>query len=520
MESLTEQEGGVKYVTLQNYRKNQTVREFVERTHIFFTDPDHPEDNMDDVVKNFFKLNKERIFEQMDASAREDFSYYKSTGSYPTKEDRKDEETFEENACKNYPTSADDLDENMILPYPCLLRIGAHCITSELMISQTNFQMQDNDVFAFADEHIQEILSEAETSDGAFAKSEPKVTAFLWSKSLTRGSAGYQIGSMLNHKTLGWVDLSNHIVSMTTSVGQQGGTFNIRFAFLSQKRQREFWETYDLKTKETLVKYGNSRRETDMFIESEQIADKDLFGKVHEYAAKVNFNTEDARSFFSNIISPNDLFLLAFSQLNEYGNKETLSGEDVDLADGSWISNNIAQIASESSFDMVGLVDNVTVQRNAENGSIMIDVTGRDLSKLLSDDGTFFFNHSTTKNPSRIFYNEQGYAKQGDVRDVEKMDGKYQAINRMRRTADELDIFCNQTNQSIDYVIKGVLSQLANIEIVPSTAFEYWENRTRWLDVHPEDEIKDKENPKSEIPEISTDEEPNNEDRDLDKIVD
>lgn len=497
MESLIEQEGGVKYVTLQNYRKNQTVKEFVERTHIFCTDPDHPEKNIDDVVKNFFQLNKERIFEQMDASVREDFSYYKSTGSYPTKEDREDEKKFEENARKNYPKSADDLDENMILPYPCLLRIGARCITSELMISQTNFQMQDNDVFAFTDEHIQEILSEAETSDGTFAKSEPKVTVFLWSKTLTRASVSYQIGGMQNHKTFGWTDLSTRVVSMSTSVGQQGGTFNIRFVFIAQERYRNYWQYENRETNKLLEKYGNTKREADDYYADEH------FSRTSQYSeySRVNFNTEDAKSFFSNLISPNDLFFIAFSSLKDKSDKADLVGEDVKE---DYIANNTAKIASESSFDMIGLVDNVTVQRNAENGNIMIDVTGRDLSKLLSDDGTFFFNSSTTKNPSRIFYNEQGYAKQGDVRDVDEMDGTYQAINRMRSTSNELDIFRNQTNQSIDYIIKGVLSQLANIEIVPSNAFEYWENRTKWLEVHPEDEIKDKENPKSEMPEIST----------------
>lgn len=514
MESLIEQEGGVKYVTLQNYRKNQTVKEFVVNTHIFFTDPDHPEDNFDDVAKNFFKLNKERIFKQMDVSAREDFSYYKSTGSYPTKKDREDEEKFEENARKNYPKSADDLDENMILPYPCLLRIGARCITSELMISQTNFQMQDNDVFAFADEHIQEILSEAETSDGTFAKSEPKVTAFLWSKTLTKASVNYQIGGMQNHKTFGWTDLSARVVSMSTSVGQQGGTFNIRFAFIASERYRSYWQAENYATKEILEKYGNTSREADDYYIDENTAHTPPYSRY----SRVNFNTEDAKSFFSNLISPNDLFFIAFSSLENKSDKADLVGENVEA---NYRANNIAKIASESSFDMIGLVDNVTVQRNAENSNIMIDVTGRDLSKLLSDDSTFFFNNSTTKNPSRIFYNEQGDNKQGDIRNVAEIDGKYQAINRMRRNiSGELDIFTNQTNQTIEYIIKGVVSQLANIEIVPSTAFEYWENRTRWLEVHPEDEIKDKENPKSEIPEISTDEKQNKEDQDLDKVLD
>ena len=299
---------------------------------------------------------------------------------------------------------------------------------------------------------------------------------------------------------------------MSTSVGQQGGTFNISFAFIASERNREYWQITDFETNEIIEKYGNTSREADYYYTDEHTSRTQPYSRY----SRVNFNTEDAKSFFSNLISPNDLFFIAFSSLEDKSDKADLVSEDFEI---DYKANNIAKIASESSFDMIGLVDNVTVQRNAENNSIMIDVTGRDLSKLLSDDGTFFFNYSTTKNPSRIFYNEQGYAKQGDVRDVDKMDGTYQAINRMRRTLNELDIFCNQTNQTIEYIIKGVLSQLANIEIVPSTAFEYWENRTRWLDVHPEDEIKDKENPKSEIPEISTDEKTNEKNEDLDKTL-
>ena len=88
----------------------------------------------------------------------------------------------------------------------------------------------------------------------------------------------------------------------------------------------------------------------------------------------------------------------------------------------------------------------------------------------------------------------------------------YASVNRVRNL-DTLDIFRNLTNQSIDFVIKGVLSRLANIEIVPSNTFEYWDNRTRWLDVHPDSELEKKTNDKT-----STEKEEVEEKEDLDKV--
>ena len=98
------------------------------------------------------------------------------------------------------------------------------------------------------------------------------------------------------------------------------------------------------------------------------------------------------------------------------------------------------------------------------------------------------------------------------------MDGKYQAINRVRCTGNELDIFRNLTNQSIDFVIKGALSRLANIEIVPSTTFEYWDNRTYWLDVHPDEELEKGKNERTSTEEQGSQKEQEQKDEDLDKV--
>lgn len=496
----------LKYRILRVPWRGYTIKEFAQRVHIAYTDVDNQEDNIDDIAKNLFNLNKERIFNQMSDEEKRDWAYWDATGNYPTQQDKLKNKgkDFEDTIKDKYPTSADDLDDyEMRLPYPCNLRIEAHCITSELMISQTNFQSRQHkgedeeattdDVYVFEDEFIQEMLAERENQSAAGVKKvEPGVTVFLWSKSMSRAGQTMQIQGAFNsgvgQKMLGWLDLSEFVVGMDTTVSHDGGRFSLNFQFLVSDNGEDMYAAEDADG--TLSAGGNgnifrlSKHHTKTWTKNSKFA-------------KVDTDTPESRSFFHSIFSPNDLLFLSFtSELEpvETDNNitNTIQSDIIRLYNEYIDSDNIAKIASQNAFDMIALVDNVIFNKNAPRGSLEIEVVGRDLSKLLIDDGTFFFNFSTTKDPSRIFYNEQGYARQGDVRDV--TDGVSLAVNRMRKPMGGVDIFYNQINQSIDYVIKGVLSQLANIEIVPSNTFEYWENRTKWLETHPDDEIVEQEN--------------------------
>ena len=60
-------------------------------------------------------------------------------------------------------------------------------------------------------------------------------------------------------------------------------------------------------------------------------------------------------------------------------------------------------------------------------------------------------------------------------------------INRLRRVTGEIDIFANRINMDISYILKGVISQLANVEVVPGYVFETWgEDRTKYIELEPE----------------------------------
>lgn len=109
--------------------------------------------------------------------------------------------------------------------------------------------------------------------------------------------------------------------------------------------------------------------------------------------------------------------------------------------------------------------------------------------KLLIEDGSFFFNPSTTSDPSGVFANEQSYGKQGDIREADVMNNTYNnPINRLRRVTGEIDIFANRINMDISYILKGVISQLANVEVVPGYVFDSWgDDRTKYIELEPDE---------------------------------
>lgn len=479
------EEKETRYISLYNNWRDYTLKDFAKKVHIFDADSEKHEKSMDEVVDALFDHNKTLIFEQMSDRDKMDFAFYKKNGKNPTYGDRYSSGYYLSKDETYYPKSADDLDKNMLIPYPCRLEIESRCITAELMVSQTNFQEQSDDYFAFQDEILSEVITEEEVtgydaSRGSMVKTAPTLTVFLWSKSnnLKKSSkGGFQLSGGAStgsaddgtRKTLvtdtSWIDISDFIISMSTNVGENGGNFQLQLPMLFNKKNKGLLDNIDSLAKDTTTFLGI-------------VADAKEKGRGF---VKENFNEQDSYSLFDQIITSNDVLFISFSDLRKNYNLE------------SWLdSETISTIASENSFDMIGLVDNISYTKTGATANAIISVSGRDLSKLLIDDGSFFFNYSTSQDPSEVFYNEQGYEKQGDVRDIGVGSGEYlnkSPLNRMRRLGGQVDVFANMTNQNVHYIIKGVISQLANIEIVPSNTFDKWKNRTRWIEIFPEEKL-------------------------------
>ena len=437
------------YILLYNRGKRMTISDYMERNYIYGISP-----------QELFDLNKDLIWQQYTELDKE----------------------IEKSVSGKWPESADDLSLQSWLPAPCVLRINPSKVTAELAIAQTNAQVNTEDFYAFAADKIQDIYQDEGYRVADSSKRSPDCSVLGWFKSLYYvglDSNGKKTGKMERQDFTEFADLSRHIISLATSVTSNGGSFTIRLPIISARSEGVSVIYEVLKGK------NGEKINGDMLGQRGNASKNDAtyeYGNKGEYYAKSSFDDIEA-NYFNWLISSNDILFISFEKLDMELVKETANWYSGD-ADNFKIGTKLA----EGIYDMIGLVDEVKVVTNSQSSDAYVEITGRDLMKLLIEDGSFFFNPSTTSDPSGVFANEQSYGKQGDIREADVMNNTYNnPINRLRRVTGEIDIFANRINMDISYILKGVISQLANVEVVPGYVFETWgEDRTKYIELEPE----------------------------------
>lgn len=410
----------MKYLTLYHHdSKAKTLADFMESNNIYTSVIS---------VNDLFNYNRKLIFSQM--SLNQQAQYAKSLN----------QKTITQN----------DLKSDMVLPCPCVLKIEAELVTYELAISQTNFQVNLEDSYAFANKYIQSIIqNEGYIIDRSTKKMAPNCSVYGWFKSLYYAGNLENTNDFYRSDNNKFIDISKFVISLTTNVSSSGGVFSITLPIINSIQ--------DLINVETKIQENNKR----LSYIDRVAAKKDLFDFENSFFHKGGMISME-HNYFNWLIQSNDLLFLSFEGLE----MEKKSGSKV--------------------FDMIGLVENVSVMQNA-NAQGNVTITGKDLMKLITDDSSLFFNTSTVWGDSQIFVNTESMGKQGDIRDADMKGGTYNnPINRLRRSSNQIDIFVSPINRPLDFILKGVISQLANIEVVPDYVFEDWgDRRTRWAELYP-----------------------------------
>jgi hypothetical protein len=437
------------YILLYNRGKRVTISDYMERNYIYGVSP-----------QELFDLNKDLIWQQYTELDKE----------------------IEKAGSGKWPESADDLSLKSWLPAPCVLRINPSKVTAELAIAQTNAQVNTEDFYAFAADKIQDIYQDEGYRVADSSKRSPDCSVLGWFKSLYYvglDAQGKKTIKMERQDFTEFANLSRHIISLATSVTSNGGSFTMRLPIISARSEGVTVITEILKGKNGEKTYGDMSGQKGNASKNDATYE---YGEKGEYYAKSSFDDIEA-NYFNWLISSNDILFISFEKLDMELVKDTADWYSGDV-DNFKISTKLA----EGVYDMIGLVDEVKVVTNSQSSEAYVEITGRDLMKLLIEDGSFFFNPSTTSDPSGVFANEQSYGKQGDIREADVMNNTYNnPINRLRRVTGEIDIFANRINMDISYILKGVISQLANVEVVPGYVFETWgEDRTKYIELEPE----------------------------------
>lgn len=421
------QDEGKRVLLYHTRKQDKTIEDFVKSQKIIGIE-----------AKDVFDDNRDYIFQQMSVADLE--AYKNEKGSVPK--------------------SGSDLDVSMTLPLPCKIKVCPYNITAETMVNNTNWHTPNNDFYAFASEEIEKIF-ESPVYSGLIDKSNCDVEVIGWFKQTNLFG---ERKKRMNDVRGEWFDLSPYVISLNASVNANGGSFSIRLPIIGMVGSVDgFAELPD---------FGGRMKV------HEPVSTLWKFGEKNFYVKK-SLETAQLGNLFSSLISYNDLIFLSFSKNEE-------------IKDVTPLEKRVA----ENSWDVIGLVDDVRVNLNGGAASGYVEITGRDLMKLLIEDGSYFFNPSSSYSSESIYANEAEtsvnggvYRSRGDIADVTDLGGDGRGlVKRLRNMSNEIDIFAYRPMREIVYILKGVVSQLSNIEVVPGEIFDFWENRTVWKDITLEEE--------------------------------
>ena len=233
---------------------------------------------------------------------------------------------------------------------------------------------------------------------------------------------------------------------MNTNVNENGGNFSISFPHIPIYIGATSNMTPHVMLQNGINAAGVDKEQTTNY----QYTDE------NEKINNVSKSTTLSFDYFEWLIQPNDLLFISFDDMKDL--------VDDDLAGHT--------------FDMIALVDSISVSRNA-NGVISVDVSGRDLMKLITDDSSMWFPKGVSAGGNNVFQNTETVNKGGDLSSIFRNNGfNSNGDNPLRLPNGMITIFaCEPNDFSIDFVLKTIVSHLANIQIVPDNLFTSWGNK-------------------------------------------
>lgn len=426
--------------TFKLYHNNpnvKTLEEFCQISGVHFDDKYK--------LKDFFEDNRQNILNQMDNFQK--VEYISENGLNK----------------KVVDLEASDLKIDMTLPCPLTLVILKRLVTYTIAEKQQTIQEPVFDTVALQDAQIRSscLDDNIRFSLAPFVRKERMACSVVGffktmyynkqdssNKDLGKADGIYQMSS-------NFINISDYIFQLNTSVGQQGGSFSFSLPHVPLYRRDE--ENLHIDNSFAMKKSDNV---LNRYINGDFMT-LDDFNETPVVKSELS-----SMNYFSWLISKNDLIFISFNEV------DPSMFEDDNIAGNS--------------FDMIGLVDNVSLSKDSQ-GNITVNVSGKDLMKLLSDDSSIYFPNATTVNQGNFFDNVEGALRSGDAAGVDTTNGKTKDNPMRMPSTGSIKPFNEECNGfTIDYIIKVVIKELTNTQICPSEIFSSWkERRTKFVNLTP-----------------------------------
>lgn len=423
----------------------KTLKSFVEFYHIRIVDKKDKNGNgltLDELFKN----NREVIFKQLSPKKLSEIAQNKSK--------------------KIEDLTPDDIDKDIELPCPSYMFIDAKYINYSLIAKHTNVQTQAVSSAEYVDKIVRDDVElekqfgnivECFKYDDSIRRYTPGCRVLGWFKTMyfsgkTYNNENSDTNNIFDLKQ-NFIDLSTFVKSLNTSMNVGGGSFTISLPHIPLYNEHINGDRF-LSTLEKIYEY----------------VDKEQYNKLFSGDNKEQLNVRSeigSLDYFEWLIQPQDLLFISFNDMTDLVD-DNLAGHD---------------------YDMIGLVDNVSMSRNA-NGALSVDISGKDLMKLITEDASIFFPTGVYAGDKSIFDNTETTVSGGDTASAFKFKPEENQGRAIRQLTGLMDIFASEPNDfSIDFVLKTVISHLANIQIAPDDLFVSWgDKRTTFSMLKPKNQ--------------------------------
>lgn len=325
----------------------------------------------------------------------------------------------------------------------------------------------NNDYKAFVEKGIRNLLDNpdykkiniknTETTGrvGTVHKRINNASIWIWSK-----TTDFKKGSHL-------IDITPFFMDMNINVGENGGNFTITLPHTSYQRNED---EFKLPLHQIITDLYESYVMKSTTHELQEFDAKILQANYKDDNDELKTNTQFYKrraSFFNMLFQPNDVVFIRFEKLGTDKVYHQDKSTDFLRINSNDLPNN--------TYDMIGLIDRSSISSNAATGDQNVIITGRDLSKLIIEDGVYFFPvEYAVKDSEQIIQNSSKH-KSGKRLIMPSQD-KNTTTNVGGLQGDTQFNF--DKTQSIEEWLTFIFSQLTNIDICPDNLFNGYDDKT------------------------------------------
>ena len=310
-----------------------------------------------------------------------------------------------------YPPASINSSSPIIPLYPNLtLYIPFNRVNTEVVsVLGSNLETGKRSYLAFMTENIQNLVTDPNyvksrkynlTGNSVVTDIYPQIEVWMWVRS---------IGQLIN--------ISPFIDHLSISVNKNGGNFQLSLAPINELNEGSWWGDKYVAESSSLYKDGARNR----------------------FA-------------FHRIIQSNDLVFIKFEEL-------ALRDEDREIRSFYVSESNLP----DQIYDMIGLVDNNILSVIPSSNDVRINITGRDCSKLFTEDGSQFIPIAYLENSSTFFTSMS--------RDRDKF------IQRNFSGTEYHQVLCAATFVKIDFAMKFIMNQCSTIGIIPNDLLRHYDDK-------------------------------------------